>query len=106
MSQLYTYYYIPNHYGYGEPDIGEAYEYQYATDISAVGGGYDDFEARWLVEEIAKDWFCNRDGWEIGNSWNGNYRDFALWDTNKQFVGVFEVMLEFEPSFSAYRKDK
>ena len=105
MSQLYTYYYIPNHFG-SEPDVEDAYEFKSTTDISAVRGGYDDFEARWLVEEMAKDYFNNRDGWEISNNWNGNYRDFVLWDTNKNFVGVFEVLLEFEPTFSAYRKDE
>ena len=83
-----------------------AYEYKYATDISATRGGYDDFETRWLVEEMAKDYYNNRDGWEIANNWSGSYRNFALWDTNKNFVGVYEVLLEFEPSFSAYRKDK
>ena len=105
MAQLYTYYYVPNFYG-SEPDVEDAYEFKYSTDISDVDGGYDDFEARWLVEEMAKDYYNNRDGWEIGNNWSGNYRDFVLWDTNKNLVGTFEVLLEYEPTFSAYKKDE
>ena len=103
MAQLYTYYYVPNFYG-SEPDVEDAYEFKSTTDITAAVDGNPFFEARWLVEEMAKDYFNNRDGWEIGNNWSGNYRDFVLWDTNKNFVGIFEVLLEFEPTFSAWRK--
>ena len=98
-----TFYYIPNIWK-DTPDIEDAYEIQSDRDIVAVNGGYDDFELLWLVEDMAKDFFHNRDGWEIGNYWNGESRDFAVWDSDKNFVGIFEVVLEYEPTFSAWKK--
>lgn len=103
-SNLQTYYYIPNAYK-ESPDISDAYEIESNYDIVAVRGGeYDEFELRWLVEDMAKDFFDNHDGWEISNSWHRDSRDFAVWDKDKNFIGTFEVQLEYEPIFSAWRK--
>jgi hypothetical protein len=98
-----TYYYIPNIWK-DTPDIEDAYEIQSDRDILAVNGGYDEFELLWLVEDMAKDFFTHHDGWEIGNEWNGDSRDFAVWDKDQNFVGIIEVVLEYEPTFTAWRK--
>ncbi len=103
--ETYTYYYIPNIWKKDELDVEDSYLFKSRIDIAAVSGGYDEFETRWLVEEMASDFYSGRDGWEIADSWAGNCRDFALWDTNKNFVGTFEVMLEYEPTFNAWRKE-
>ncbi len=99
-----TYYYIPNIWEKDVLDIEDATAFPSNLDIVAVDGGYDEFETQWLVEEMAKDYYCNCDGWEIGNSWSGSGREFALWDADKNFVGRFDVILEYEPTFSAWRK--
>lgn len=103
MNDLKTYYYIPNIWK-ETPDIDDAYEIKSNRDIVAVNGGYDQFELKWLVEDMAKDFFHNHDGWEIANSWHGDSRDFAVWDSDKNFLGTFEVVLEYEPTFSAWEK--
>lgn len=104
MNDLTTYYYIPNIWK-ETPDIDDAYEIKSNRDIVAVNGDYDKFELLWLVEDMAKEYFNKHDGWEIANSWHGDSRDFAVWDSDKNFVGTFEVLLEYEPTFSAWRKD-
>ncbi len=106
MRELKIYYYIPNIYERDELDIENAYEFKSNRDIVSVVEGYkyDDFELSWLVEEMAKDYINNRDGWEIAHNWQGDYREFAVWDTDKTFIGKFEVMLEYEPHFTAWMK--
>lgn len=99
-----TYYYIPNIWK-DNPDIENAYEFKSDHDIAAVDGGYDKFEVLWLVEDMAKDFFYKHNGSEIANYWHGDSRDFAVWDSNKNFVGIFEVVLEYEPTFSAWMKN-
>jgi hypothetical protein len=101
--ELNTFYYIPNIWN-ETPNIEDAYEIQSDRDIVAVNGGYDEYELLWLVEDMAKDFFHNHDGWEIGNEWNGDSRDFAVWDKDQNFVGIIEVVLEYEPTFTAWRK--
>lgn len=103
MNDLKTYYYIPNIWK-ETPNINDAYEIKSNRDIVAVNGGYDQFELEWLVEDMAKEYFNHHDGWEIANSWHGDSRDFAVWDLDKNFVGIFEVVLEYEPTFSAWEK--
>lgn len=97
-----TYYYIPN--VWGTPNIDHAYEFKSDHDIAAVNGGYDEFELLWLVEDMAKDFFHNHDGWEIANYWHGESRDFSVWDSDETFIGIIEVVLEYEPTFTAWRK--
>ena len=106
MRELKTYYYIPNIWEKDELDIENAYEFKSNRDIVSVVEGYkyDEFELSWLVEEMAKDYINNRDGWEVAHNWQGDYREFAVWDTDKTFIGKFDVLLEYEPTFSAWKK--
>jgi hypothetical protein len=106
MNDLKTYYYIPNIWDHDELDVEDAYEFKSNRDIVAVNYGhrYDDFELTWLVEEMAKDYLIKHDGWEISNTWRGNEREFAVWDSDKTFIGKFDVLLEYEPTFTAWMK--
>lgn len=99
-----TYYYYPNLFDGETPDIENAYEFRSERDIHAVKGGYDRWEVEWLVEETASDYLNNHDGWEIAHKWCGYERTFVLWDENKNLVGEFDVLLEYEPIFRANRK--
>lgn len=106
MNELKTYYYIPNIWEKDELDIENAYKFKSNRDIVAVTHGhkYDEFELDWLVEDMAKEYLTKYDGWEIAHNWQGEYREFAVWDTDKTFIGKFDVLLEYEPSFSAWLK--
>ncbi len=104
MRELKTYYYIPNILDNDELDVENAYSFNSERDIMAVNGGYDDFEVSWLVEEMASDYLRNRDGWEVAHSWEGDYRDFVVWDSDKNLIGTYEVLLEYSPSFTAWKK--
>lgn len=101
-----TYHYIPNIWDKDELDVEDAYEFDSHLDIYAVNQShkYDDIECQWLVEEMANDYFSNHDGWDSADSWSRNAIVFALWDSEKNFVGKFTVTLEFEPTFSAYKE--
>lgn len=101
-----TYYYIPNIWERDQLDVEDALEFKSDRDIQAVNAGHkwDDYEVRWLVEEMAEDYVSNHDGWEIAHHWHGDYREFAVWDENKEFIGKFDVLLEYEPTFSAWKK--
>ncbi len=99
-----TYYYIANVWEKDEVDVENALEFKTDRDIDAVNGDYDEYELCWLVEDMASDYLRNYDGWEIADSWQGEYRDFVVWDSDKNLIGKFEVLLEYEPSFSAWRK--
>ncbi len=99
-----TFYYYPNIFDRETPDIEYAYAFSSNHDIHAVNGGYDEWEVAWMVEEMAKDFFHGRDGWEIADSWHGDSRTFAVWDDNKNLIGKFDVYLEYEPTFQASRK--
>jgi hypothetical protein len=105
MSKIFIYHYIPNIWDKDELDVEDAYEFESNRDIFATDEeNYDGWELEWLVEEMADDYVSNHDGWEVANSWCGTYRDFAVWDANKKFIGKFEVLLEYEPTFRATRK--
>ncbi len=106
MRELKTYYYIPNIWERDELNVENAYEFQSNRDILAVNEGhkYDDLELDWLVEEMADDYISNHDGWEIAHNWHGTEREFAVWDTDKTFIGKFDVLLEYEPRFTAWKK--
>ncbi len=99
-----TYYYIPNVWEKDEVSVENAFEFKTDRDIDAVNGDYDEYELCWLVEDMASDYLRNYDGWEIADSWQGEYRDFVVWDSDKYLIGKFQVLLEYEPSFSAWRK--
>jgi len=99
-----TFYYYPNIWGTETPDVEDAYPFSSNHDIHAVKGGYDEWEVEWMVEDMAKDYFTHHDGWEIANNWHGDARIFAVWDDNKNFIGQFDVYLEYEPTFQASRK--
>lgn len=100
------YYYLSHNGGAAEQHVDHAHEFKSDRDIEAVNQGhkYDDLELSWLVEEMADDYMRNHDGWEIANNWHGDYRDFHVWDENKEFVGTFEVLMEYTPTFSAWKK--
>ena len=104
MSELKSYYYIPDIWDSDDLDIEDAIKFKSNRDIDAVSGGYDELELKWLVEEMANDYVYNHNGWEICHSWNGDYREFAVWDEKKNFIDTFEVMLEYEPTYQAWRK--
>ena len=100
-----TYYYIPNIWEKDELNVEHAIEFNSDRDIeSARGDGFDDLELRWLVEDMADDYVSNHDGWEICESWHGRYREFAVWNADKTFIGKFDVLMEYEPTYSAWRK--
>jgi hypothetical protein len=104
MNELKTYYYLPNIWERDNLDVENAYDFRSRRDIDAVNGGYDELEVSWLVESMAKDYLSNHDGWEVAGSWQGDYRDFVVWDSDKNLIGTFEVLLEYEPCFTAWRK--
>ena len=99
-----TYYYIANVWDGDDLDVENALEFKTDRDIDAVNGGYDEYELCWLVEDMASDYLRNYDGWEIADNWQGEYRDFVVWDSDKYMIGTFQVLLEYSPSFSAWRK--
>ena len=93
-------YYIPNIWENQELDIEDALEFETNRDIhSARGGGYDQFEVEWLIEEISKKYFYDHDGWEIERTWSGEGITFALWDEDQNFVGKYSSTLEYDPTF-------
>jgi len=97
MKVYYLFDVWPEHDSY---DVDEdASEFETDRDIhSADGKGYDEWEVDWLLEEICKYYFHNRDGWEYADSWTRGIT-IALWDDNKKLIGLFETVLEYEPAF-------
>ena len=92
-------FYIVDVWEHDTLDIEDASEFETNYDIhSAKGDGYDKWECEWLVDEICKYYFHNRDGWEMERTWR-NGIVVALWDENKNFVGKFSTILEYEPTF-------
>lgn len=91
-------YYIVDVWERDNLDIEDAVEFEHDYDIHAVGGGYDRYECEWLVEDVCKHYFHNRDGWEIERSWR-NGINIAVWDENETFIGLFSSTLEYEPTF-------
>ena len=101
---MYTYYYIPNVSINEWPlNIDDAFQYHsYYLDISKL----NILEENWLVEEMAKDFFRNHDGWELARSWECSGMSFAVWDSNKEFVGKYNVLLEYMPSFTVHKEER
>lgn len=52
-----------------------------------------------LVERCADDFHSNHDGWEY-RDWPNNSMPFHLFDHDMNYIGKFDVYLEFCPSFS------
>lgn len=98
-----TYYYIPNVWDKDDLTVDNALEFNSDRDIRSVNGGYDKWEVDWLVGEMAEDYYDNHDGWEIANSWSGGYLKFVVWNDQKELIGKFEVLLEFQPTFTAHK---
>lgn len=93
-------YYIVDIWEKDELDIKGASEFETDRDIhSAHSDGYDDFEITWLIEDICKDYYSNRDGWEMADRWSMAGVEVALWDENKTFVGKYHTTLEYNPDF-------
>lgn len=93
------YYYYCNSWEKAEPDGGE-HLFEVEHDVCE-----DEWEYEWLVEKCAKDYHSNHDGWEH-SSWPNDSIEFWLYDQDKKFIGKYEVYLEFDPTFSAYRIKK
>lgn len=89
------YYYQPMIFNYDEKDIESAIEFDsFNTFHDAV------------VEDAAEDFYDNHDGSEYADSWHGSYIGMNLWDSNKEFIGEFEVHFETQPVFTAYRVEE
>ena len=92
-------YYIANVWDTDTLDVEGAEDFETNRDIhSAKDEGYDDWEVEWLVQEISNYYFHNRDGWEIESSWRDGIT-IAVWDDKKNFIGKFDSLLEYEPTF-------
>jgi hypothetical protein len=99
-------YYIANVWDADNLDIEDADGFETNRDIhSASSEGYDEWEVEWLVEEISKYYFHNRDGWEMERTWQDGIT-IAVWDDNKTFIGKFQSVLEYEPSFMISRVEE
>lgn len=89
------YYYQPLIFNYQEKDIKSAIEFDSFNTF------YDD-----VVEDAAEDFYDNHDGWEYADSWHGSSINMNLWDSNKEFIGEYEVHFETQPVFTAYRVEE
>lgn len=88
--------------------IEGADEFYSKRDIHDVNeeGIYDEWEVKWLIEEMADDFLHNRDGWELNQTWTTSGLTFVVWDDNKNFVGKYTVILEYEPTFMVYKDNE
>jgi len=99
------YHYLPELCINDEPNFDAAYKFLSERDINAVGypnGVYDELELQWLVQDMAKDFMENHDGWEdVGTD---GIIKYAVWRlTDKDFIGWFDVMVEYEPRYNVSR---
>ncbi|ELT3494778.1 hypothetical protein R8002_003579 [Citrobacter freundii] len=69
-------------------------------DPQVVDEHADDFEYELIVQDAAEDYWENHDGWE--SHWPLNIELFV----DGVSVGVFEVVMEMEPTFSASKKER
>ncbi len=66
----------------------------------------DEYDLGYLAEACAEDYYSNHDGWEH-RSWTSGSDSitFYIWlDENTKVV--YDVYLEFQPSFSAHKAEK
>ena len=59
---------------------------------------YSSTDLEYVVEEIAEYYHGNQDGWE--DKWP---IEIILYTENKDYLGIFTVELEFDPTFHANR---
>lgn len=64
-----------------------------------IEGGWADSAA----EKCAEDFFDNHDGWERSD-WRDGVK-FTLWRDDRTLIGTFSVVMEMQPSFTAYEED-
>lgn len=65
----------------------------------------DDFDLESLAEQCAEDFYDNHDGWEYGNWCSGSEPiTFYIWVDENTKVS-YDVYMEFNPSFSAHKKE-
>ena len=65
----------------------------------------DELDLQDLAEACAGDFHSNHDGWEY-RSWNegSSAKEFYIW-VNETTKVAFDIQLEYEPTFHAYRSD-
>lgn len=69
-------------------------------DPREVDESTDDWEYEQMVQDAAEDYWENHDGWE--DHWPLNIELFV----DGKSVGLFEVVMEMEPTFSASKQDR
>lgn len=79
---------------------GAGIKFAHHLDPQDVDESTDDWEYELMVQDAAEDYWSNHDGWE--SHWPLNIELFV--DGNS--VGVFEVVMETEPTFSASKKER
>jgi hypothetical protein len=71
-------------------------------EIQAINGSFIDLDSRWMVEDIAKHYYHNLDGWDYNNWASGRESMvFFIFDEDKQFLFSTMVDIETEPVFNA-----
>lgn len=58
-----------------------------------------DNDADWLIPQLAKDYFENHDGWDIGKTWERDGVLLHVWKPDGTYWGNFLVKTEYEPRF-------
>lgn len=58
-------------------------------------------EHEYIIEECAKDFYENHDGWDV--AWPIK---FKLYDENENYIATYEINLEWEPDFQAQEIDE
>lgn len=97
------FYFIADVWSTDNLDVKDARVFETERDIkSAYDNGYDKWELRWLVDDIAEFYYDNHDGYEIADRWQSDGIVFALWDSEKNLIGKYNVSLEYQPTFSAW----
>lgn len=98
-----TFYYYVDCWGREGREV-EQHECYMLTDTQPFYNQYLkiwDYET--LVQACAEDYHSNHDGWDH-KSWPDRYMPFWLFDVDMNLVGVYNVLLEYEPTFYAEKK--
>lgn len=69
-------------------------------DPREVDESTDDWEYEQMAQDAAEDYWENHDGWE--DHWPLNIELFV----DCKSIGVFEVVMEMEPTFSASKQER
>lgn len=86
-------------------DGNHVYEYEPPKWSSRTYDLTDEWDQETLAEDCADDWFSNHDGWERRSWAEGHPVTFNLTDEQGKIIVSFAVACEYEPRFSAYRKE-